>query len=171
MGTRLSSFERVPYDARLSLLFDLINSFRIVKKPSETAEFLQDLLTAREIRNLSMRLRIAKLLLLGNTYQEIIGELHVSNATITKVSMWLERSGEGFKNVIKKLPVKYDMPDKLPAIPLEFQLPKVLLTVAQYTIAKKQSKNSTKLLAGIKDKEGTDKLLREMFGEYYKSRK
>jgi len=39
----------------VELVFDLINSFRLVSNPKETAHFLQDLLTAKEIKNLSKR--------------------------------------------------------------------------------------------------------------------
>ena len=142
-------------------MFDLINSFRIVKSPVETADFLQDLLTAKEIKNLSIRLRIAKLLLSSKTHEEIVRELHCSFATVAKVSIWLSQGGEGFKKVISRLPTNYAIPPHLPPIPIEFQLPRVLLTIAQYSIAKNQNVKLEKFLGGIKDKEATDKEIRE----------
>ena len=50
----------LPKDKQLDLVFDLINAFRIVKTPLETAFLIQDLLTANEVKNLATRLRIAK---------------------------------------------------------------------------------------------------------------
>src|SRR3990172_6434224 len=103
---KLRREEKFSKEKRLELMFDLINSFRIVKSPVETADFLQDLLTAKEIKNLAKRLRIAKLLLNNVTYEEIVRTVHVSYATIAKVSVWLSQGGEGFKKVIARLPVK-----------------------------------------------------------------
>src|SRR3990172_5004862 len=120
---KLRREEKFSKEKRLELMFDLINSFRIVKNPIETADFLQDLLTSKEIKNLSIRLRIAKLLLSGNTHEEIVKTLHCSFATVAKVSSWLSQGGKGFKEVISKLPVKYEIPKNLPPIPIEFQLP------------------------------------------------
>ena len=51
---KLKREERFTKEERLELMFDLINSFRVVRNPIETADFLQDLLTAKEIKNLSL---------------------------------------------------------------------------------------------------------------------
>ncbi|OGM88721.1 hypothetical protein A2614_00665 [Candidatus Woesebacteria bacterium RIFOXYD1_FULL_40_21] len=160
--------EKLSRNEQMELMFDLINSFRIVKEPIETANFLQDLLTAKEIKNLAKRLRIAKLLLADNTFEEIVRTLHVSYATITKVSMWLSQGGKGLEEVISKLPVKYDMPKNLPPIPLEFQLPNALFALVQYTKAKSQNSRLEKFLEGVKGKEATDRSLKEAFSEEFK---
>jgi len=161
-------FEGLTKEEKLGLMFDLINSFRIVKGPLETALFLQDLLTANEIRNLSIRLRIAKLLLSGRTHREIQDELHSSLATITKVRSWLERGGDGFNNVIAKLPLKWEMPKKLPQGPIEFHLPQALLALAQYSIAKSQQKTAEEFIKEIENKKKLDRNLRKLFDTYYK---
>mgnify|MGYP001558248479 FL=1 len=142
--------EKLSRDEQLEIMFDLINSFRIVKRPVETANFLQDLLTAKEIKNLAKRLRIAKLLLNKTTYEEIVSTVHVSYATVAKVSMWLNQGGDGFRDVISKLPIKYEVPKDLPRIPIEFQLPKVLLALAQYSITKSQNRKLEKFHEGKK---------------------
>lgn len=155
----------------LDLTFDLINAFRLVKTPLETALLIQDILTANEIMRLAKRLRIAKLLLSGVTQREIIKELHCSLATVTKVNEWLNRGGEGLKKVITKLPKKYDLPKNLPKKPLEFQLPQALLALAQYTASKKQTTHLEKFWDEVENKKLLDKQLREIFDEKYRHKK
>ena len=152
---------------QMELMFDLINSFRLVINPVETANFLQDLLTTKEIRNLSVRLRIAKLLLSGNKHEVIVKELHCSYASVAKVSIWLSEGGKGFKSIINKLPIKYNFPKDLPPIPLEFQLPKLLGYLVQYSITKKQNTRLEDFLEGIKDKEILDKDIRSSIGKEF----
>jgi uncharacterized protein YerC len=158
-------------DAELELTFDLINAFRIVKTPAETALLLRDLLTAKEIKNLSKRLRIAKLLLIDKTEREIEKSLHTSFVTITKVRSWLTQGGEGLKSVISKLPPKYNIPKDLPPMPIEFQFPKVILALAQYAAARNQNMLLEKFEEGVKSKKNLDKSLQKMFDEYFISRK
>ena len=163
-------FEKISKEEKISLMFDLINSFRIVRSPLETALFLQDLLTAKEIRNLSIRLRIAKLLLVGKNQREIIDELHTSFATINKVKVWINQGGDGFKNVIGKLPLKWDIPKKLPRGPIEYHLPQTLIALAQYGVARNQDKKVMKFVQAIDDKKELDRGLQKIFDEYYKER-
>lgn len=163
--------ERLSRNEELELMFDLINSFRVVKTPIETANFLQDLLTAKEIKNLAKRLRIAKLLLNNITYEEIVRTLHVSYATVAKVSTWFSQGGEGFRKVIARLPAKYALPKNLPPVPLEFQFPKAVLSLIQYSVATGQNKRLDKFFEGVKEKEITDKRFRELTGQYYKGKR
>jgi len=164
----LKRIEKLKREELLELLFDLINAFRFVTTPLETAFFIQDLLTANEIKNLAKRLRIAKLLLEGKTQREIAMEVKVSLATVTKVNLWLLQGGEGFRKVIGKLPKKYQLPKKLPPRPLSFNLPETLLTLASYSLAKNQQKNLEKFLEGVEDKQILDKSLREAFNEEFR---
>src|SRR3972149_8053714 len=135
MGKKTYTFnpervEKLSRNEQLDLLFDLVNAFSSVKTPFETALLMQDLLTASEIKHLAKRLRIAKLLIQGLTQRQVAGEVRCSTATVIKVNAWLTRGGEGLRNVIAKLPGRYELPEKLPKIALEFQLPQTLLALA-----------------------------------------
>lgn len=166
---RLEKFSRKEL---LDLTFDLINAFRLVKTPMQTALLMQDLLTASEIKQLAKRLRIAKLLISGaNTQREISKELHCSLATVTKVSAWLNRGGEGLRMVVTKLPKKYELPEKLPRMPLEFQLTQALLTLAQYKASKNQTAQLEKFWEEVEDKKILDKQLKELFDEEFRHKK
>lgn len=163
--------EKLGRDDQLTLMFDLINAISLVRTPTDTAFLLKDLLTAKEIKNLAKRLRIAKLLLEGKTERDIADNLHCSFATIAKVRMWLAEGGEGLRNVISKLPPRYEIPKKLPAIPLEFQLPRLISTFAQYAGAKKQEYLLEKFAKGISSKQVLDRNLQEDTDTIYRERK
>lgn len=160
-GSKLNDHER------LDLVFDLINAFSIVKKPADTAFFLQDVLTASEIRNLSIRLRIAKLLLAGKTYREIQELTKTSSATITKINAWIERGGDGFKKVIEKLPLKYKYPTKLSRGPIEYHMPEAIFKLVQYGIASSQEKRLKGFVESTQGKERFDKKFKENASEFY----
>ncbi len=163
--------DKLSKEKQLDLMFDLINAFRLVKTPFETALLIQDLLTASEIKHLAKRLRIAKLLLSGEIQRDIAEKLHCSLATVTKVSIWLNQGGEGLREIIAKLPERYPIPKKLPKKPIEFQLPQVLLALAQYSVAthqQKQIKKLGKFLEDVENKKVLDKVLQEMFDEEFR---
>lgn len=90
------------------LVYDLINAVVQSKSISEAALFLQDLLTKREMEILSKRLKIARLLLAGKTYEEIATEIYASHSTVAKIAAWLSERGEGFRKIIDKLPKQSD---------------------------------------------------------------
>lgn len=52
---------------------------------------------------MSQRVRAAKLLLEGKTYEQIIAETNISSATLSRVSKCVHY-GEGYKNVLKREP-------------------------------------------------------------------
>ena len=107
---RVKRLEKLSKEQQLDITFDLINAISLVKGAEETALLLQDLLTSVEVKNLGKRLRIAKLLITGKTHLEIVEEVHCSFASVSKVNMWLNQRGEGFKRIIAKLPKQYAMP-------------------------------------------------------------
>ncbi len=101
---KVKRLEKLSKPMQEELFFDLIVAFSLVKSAEDSALFIQDLLTEFEVKILSKRLRIAKLLLGGMKYDDIMDELHTSRTTIAKVGAWLAERGEGFKKVIRKLP-------------------------------------------------------------------
>lgn len=96
--------EKLSKQEQEKLALDLVNAIVGAKNVGDAALFLQDLLTKSEIKTLSKRLRIAKLLLDGMTYEEIEKKLYVSHGTIAKIAIWLSERGDGFRKIIKNLP-------------------------------------------------------------------
>jgi uncharacterized protein YerC len=101
---KIKRLEKLTKDEQNDLLLDLINAFMLITTDRDSALFVQDLFTKAEASRMAKRLRIAKLLLKGRSYEQIENELHTSHTTIAKVASWLEEKGEGFRNIIKKLP-------------------------------------------------------------------
>lgn len=153
------------------LVFDLINAFNSIKSSQESSSFLQDILTASEIKNLSIRLRIAKMLLTGEKQRDISFDLKVSIATVTKVNAWLNQKGEGFKQIISRLPQKYDIPTKSIRGPIEFHLPEVLAASIQYGVAKHQIHKAETLINNAERKLSLDEQLKKISSERYKRRR
>lgn len=98
--------EKLSKNQQEDLVLDLVNAFVIAQTLSDAALFLQDLLTRKEMKVLAKRLRIAKLLIAGMTYEEIEKNLHASHGTVAKIAAWLAERGEGFRKIIGKLPEK-----------------------------------------------------------------
>lgn len=160
--------EKLSREEKLTFIFDLVNAFGSIKKSTEAALFLQDLLTADEIRNLAIRLQIAKLLLAGKSFREIKKEVHTSFVTITKVNLWLEQGGEGFKKIIARLPARYSLPRKLPPRPIEFHLPELLLYAGNYALAKRQEGKIEDFIQKAQGKKVMDRSLQEAVDTHYR---
>lgn len=154
---RLDKFSK---DEQEDLVFDLINAFSLANNPLDSAFLLQDLLTEDEVKNLSKRLRIAKLLLSGEKHEEIVKELHCSFATVTKVRIWLENGGEGLKKVIKKLPErnKVYIPKRTPGV--GYGLPDILAHYISSSTTNREKKRLKNFIQNMKQKKSIDKELK-----------
>ncbi len=98
--------QKITKEEQEDLIFDLIYALTKSQRLDEAALFLQDLLTKKEAEILSKRLRIAKLLIDGMTYNQITEQLYVSHGTVAKIAVWLAEKGDGFRKIIEKLPKK-----------------------------------------------------------------
>jgi len=81
----------------------LCEALASLKNSKEAAKLLSDLLSPQECQMIAKRLRIAKLLVEGKSYEDIKTALRVSYSTIARVNTWLNLSGEGYKIVIKRM--------------------------------------------------------------------
>lgn len=160
--------EKFSQDEQEDLVFDLINAFSLANNPLDSALLLQDLLTEDEIKDLSKRLRIAKLLLEGQTHEEIVKEAHCSFATITKIRLWLDNAGEGLKMIIKKLPKrkKVYIPKRIPGF--GYGLPNIIAHYASMGIKKGEQKRLEKFLQGMRRKTSADRDFKEELSSEFK---
>ena len=81
-------------------LFDVISKLKTKK---ECYEFFEDVCTIKEILDMSKRLEAAKLLSLGENYQNIISKIGLSTATLSRVSRSLHYGTGGYKKVLKNI--------------------------------------------------------------------
>lgn len=160
------------------LLRDLVNAFCSLKTPTEAALFIQDLLTEREVTNVSKRLRIAKLFLRGKTYEEIGKELRTSYGTIGKIGSWLAQKGDGFRMVIQRLPKKtkvkdwrdYSQWDKFKRGHPMYFWPELILEDIVKSANKREKERLAKVLGSLKDKSHLHKKLQELLDEDYREK-
>lgn len=158
---RAKGLDKFSVDYQQDLVFDLINAFALANSPVDSALLIQDLLTESEVRNLSKRLRIAKLLLSGKLQEDIILELHCSFATIAKVNIWLNNAGEGLKKVISRLPErrKVSTPKRIPGV--GYGLPQILDYYITSGLKKSEQKKLENFMGHMKSKSSSDRDLKE----------
>jgi TrpR-related protein YerC/YecD len=69
---------------------------------AETERFFRDLCTLTELRDLSQRWAVARLLDEGLHYAEISKRTGASTATITRIASWLNHGEGGYRSVLDK---------------------------------------------------------------------
>ena len=93
------SANRLSDTERGELRKELIRAVRALRK-RDVAPFLADLLTSGEILMLARRIRIARRLLSGATYEDIAHAERVSHSTIQLVDRAIQRGFRGYRAAI-----------------------------------------------------------------------
>lgn len=78
-------------------LYELIAS---LKNKEDCEKLFSDLCTQNEIEQMALRIKAAKLLLDGNTYQQVTEQCDISSATLSRVSRCVQY-GDGYNNFLK----------------------------------------------------------------------
>ena len=81
-------------------LFDAILS---LESREECYAFFEDLCTVKEISDMAQRLEAAKLLLGGSTSDQIVKEVEISTATISRINRCIQYGTGGYQSVIEKI--------------------------------------------------------------------
>lgn len=81
----------------------LVNALMMLDTREEYEAFLEDLLTTKELLDLSQRLMVAKLLTEKKVYSKIAEETGASSATISRVNRSFCYGKDGYKNLFEKL--------------------------------------------------------------------
>lgn len=82
------------------LLFKAILKLETI---DECYDFFEDLCTVNEIKSMSQRILVAKMLKDKKIYSNIVNETGASTATISRVNRALEYGCDGYKKILKKL--------------------------------------------------------------------
>lgn len=86
-------------------LFDAILQLRDMQ---ECYDFFEDLCTMQELKSISQRLHVAKLLSDSYVYNDIVKETGASTATISRVNRTLHYGNDGYRAVFERLADKKD---------------------------------------------------------------
>lgn len=81
----------------LDEFYELILS---IKSKEDCKNLFDDLCTIKEVEQMAQRVRAAKLLMEGMTYNQVIDETDISSATLSRVSRCV-RYGKGYVTVMK----------------------------------------------------------------------
>ena len=84
-------------------LFDAILS---LQNKEECYAFFEDICTINELKALSQRLQVAKMLRAGDSYEKIVEETGASTATISRVKRCLVYGADGYTLALDRLGAK-----------------------------------------------------------------
>lgn len=69
----------------------------------ECYQFFEDICTVSELKALSQRLEVARMLQDGHTYDDIVARTGASTATISRVKRCLNYGADGYKLILTRL--------------------------------------------------------------------
>ena len=90
--------EQNPKQNRIDQLYQLIADIR---DPEDVRALLDDLCTRKEVENMAERVFAARLLMEGNTYNQVMAQADISSATLSRVSRCVQY-GIGYSKLLKK---------------------------------------------------------------------
>jgi len=82
---------------RIDQLFQLIAD---IQDPEDIRALFEDLCTRKEVENMAERVFAARLLLEGNTYNQVMAQADISSATLSRVSRCVQY-GSGYSRLLK----------------------------------------------------------------------
>lgn len=85
---------------------ELFNAILCLETVDECYKFFDDLCTVLEIKALSQRLQVARMLSEHNVYNNIVTETGASTATISRVNRSLHYGSDGYQIVFDRLKEK-----------------------------------------------------------------
>ena len=90
--------EALSKQEKIDRLYGLI---AFLQTPEECRAFFDDLCTCKEIEKMAERVYAAKLLIEGNTYNQVMAQADISSATLSRVSRCVQY-GKGYAKELKK---------------------------------------------------------------------
>ncbi len=96
---------KIKDDPNIELLFKAILSINTME---ECYDFFEDLCTVPELKSISGRLVVAKMLSENHVYSDIVNATGASTATISRVNRSLNYGCDGYKVVFDRLDNKKD---------------------------------------------------------------
>ena len=89
--------EQTAKQKKTEALFQLIAS---IESAQDVRALFEDLCTVKEIENMAERCHAAKLLIEGNTYNQVMAQADISSATLSRVSRCVQY-GKGYSKLLK----------------------------------------------------------------------
>lgn len=90
-------------DSNIDFLYDAVLE---LKDKEEAARFFEDLCTINELKSLSQRIVVAKMLTQHCVYSDIVAKTGASTATISRVNRSLSYGAGGYDDIFERLDKK-----------------------------------------------------------------
>ena len=87
-------------DKNVDFLFEAILNLQTME---ECYDFFEDLCTVTEIKSISQRIVVAKMLRDKKVYSDIVSETGASTATISRVNRTLQYGCNGYEEIFKRM--------------------------------------------------------------------
>lgn len=84
-------------DPKIQALYELLAE---LDDPDDIEALFEDMCTRKEVGNMAERLHAAKLLIAGNTYNQVMPQANISSATLSRVSRCVQY-GSGYSRLLK----------------------------------------------------------------------
>ena len=78
----------------------LMEAVQQLQSTEDAYRFFEDICTIAEVKSMAQRIKVARLLRAGVTYQEIAKETGASSATISRVNRALLFGADGYRRVL-----------------------------------------------------------------------
>ncbi len=88
------------HDEDTKALFAAILS---LETEEECLDFFEDLCTMKELADMTQRFKAARMLLEGHTYEQIVGEVKISTATISRINRCIQYGGGGYRKAVDRI--------------------------------------------------------------------
>lgn len=82
------------------MIDDLYDVLLDLKSRDDCKQLLEDLCTKQEVEQMACRIKAAKLLMEGETYNEVIEKTNISSATLSRISRCV-KYGSGYNKMLK----------------------------------------------------------------------
>ena len=82
---------------------ELFRAILTLKTEEDCYRFFEDVCTINEIKAISQRLQVAKLLREKKTYTEIEAQTKASTATISRINRCLQNGANGYETILKRM--------------------------------------------------------------------
>ena len=82
---------------------ELFRAILALESNEECYRFFEDIMTIKELKEISQRWEVAGMLNAGKTYNEIAAKTNASAATISRVNKCLVYGADGYKSILARL--------------------------------------------------------------------
>jgi TrpR-related protein YerC/YecD len=81
----------------------LAEALTSIDSTAEMQNFLRDVMTEKEITEISSRLEAARMLTDGKKYTEIVAKTKLSSRTVARISDWLQNGCNGYETALSAI--------------------------------------------------------------------